>query len=80
MHGPLTSIEISDIGDRIGRRIPVTVAATGRTIYLPAKFLFFVHHHVIMPRWLYRKYERYLEPGTRNPQRGKPNQEDCHAS
>lgn len=62
MRGPLTSIEISDLGDRIGGRIPVTVAATGARILLPARYIEFCPGRVRVPLWLYRKLAPYIKP------------------
>ena len=58
--GPITSIEISGMSDIVDGRRKVTIAATGRAIWLPASLLIFEHRRVIMPLWLYKKYERYF--------------------
>lgn len=61
MIGPLTGIEISALGERRGRRIQVTIAATGKTIWLPANEIEIWPRRVILPVWLRDKFMRYLK-------------------
>lgn len=64
MNGPVSVIEISDFVERRGGRVRVTVAATGKTIWLPAGVIQIWPRRVILPLWLYEKYKMYLHQPT----------------
>ena len=58
---PVIPVAISDPPDTIGRRVRVTVLATGRELRLPLEEIDMLPGHVMLPVWLYRKLEKYLE-------------------
>ena len=59
-YGPITGIEISDMGDPVGGRRPVTIKATGKTVLLPESVIQIKPHCVFIPIWLRDKLSRYL--------------------
>ena len=65
---PVIPVRIADPPDTVGRRVRVTVAATGKELRLPLEEIDILPGHVLLPAWLARKLARYLgeERSNRN--------------
>lgn len=52
---PTVAVEISDIPDTTPRGIQVVIKKTGKTAWLPRRYVKFLPGHAIVPVWLLKK-------------------------